>query len=166
MKIQKMKTKIFLLALACMGVMPTFAQTARRFTIDGELTRDSLRYTPQAIKKVYLKHVVNGQELMIDSAVVKNRCFHFEGTAPKDVEAAIITGFDNGSAQLLLEPGNIKFKPFDGNFPVGAKAYGTKNNDIFAGYAMLHNKNADDAKVNKEKLRASLPDSITNDDRK
>ena len=85
MKIQKMKTKIFLLALACMGVMPAFAQTARRFTIDGELTRDSLRYTPQAIKKVYLKHVVNGQELMMDSAVVKNRCFHFEGTAPKDV---------------------------------------------------------------------------------
>ena len=161
-----MKTRILLFALACMGIMPTMAQTARRFTIDGELTRDSLRYTPQAIKKVYLKHVVNGQELMMDSAVVKNRCFHFEGTAPKDVEAAIITGFDNGSAQLLLEPGNIKFKPFDGNFPVGAKAYGTKNNDIFAGYAMLHNKNADDAKVNIEKLRASLPDSITNDDRK
>lgn len=31
---------------------------------------------------------------------------------------------------------------------------------------MLHSKNADDAKVNIEKLRASLPDSITNDDRK
>ena len=31
---------------------------------------------------------------------------------------------------------------------------------------MLHNKNADDAKVNIEKLRASLPDSITKDDRK
>ena len=161
-----MKTRIFLFALACMGIMPSMAQTARRFTIDGELTRDSLRYTPQAIKKVYLKHTVNGQEVMMDSAVVKNRCFHFEGTAPKDVEAAIITGFDNGSAQLLLEPGNIKFKPFDGNFPVGAKAYGTKNNDIFVGYAMLHSKNADDAKVNIEKLRASLPDSITNDDRK
>ena len=149
-----------------MGFMPSMAQTARRFTIDGELTRDSLRYTPQAIKKVYLKHIVNGQEVMLDSAVVKNRRFHFEGTAPKDVEAAIVTGFDNGSAQLLLEPGNIKFKPFDGNFPVAAKAYGTKNNDIFAGYAMLHNKNADDAKVNIEKLRASLPDSITKDDRK
>ena len=161
-----MKTKIFLLAIACMGFMPSMAQTARRFTIDGELTRDSLRYTPQAIKKVYLKHIVNGQEVMLDSAVVKNRRFHFEGTAPKDVEAAIVTGFDNGSAQLLLEPGNIKFKPFDGNFPVAAKAYGTKNNDIFAGYAMLHNKNADDAKVNIEKLRASLPDSITKDDRK
>ena len=96
-----------------MGFMPSMAQTARRFTIDGELTRDSLRYTPQAIKKVYLKHIVNGQEVMLDSAVVKNRRFHFEGTAPKDVEAAIVTGFDNGSAQLLLEPGNIKFKPFD-----------------------------------------------------
>ena len=33
-----MKTKIFLLAIACMGVMPSMAQTARRFTIDGELT--------------------------------------------------------------------------------------------------------------------------------
>ena len=49
-----MKTRIFLFALACMGIMPSMAQTARRFTIDGELTRDSLRYTPQAIKKVYL----------------------------------------------------------------------------------------------------------------
>ena len=56
-----MKTKIFLLALACMGVMPTFAQTARRFTIDGEPTRDSRSYTPHAIKKLYRKHVVNGQ---------------------------------------------------------------------------------------------------------
>lgn len=161
-----MRKNVIILALACMGMVPCAAQTSRRYAIDGELTRDSLRYTPQAIKKVYLKHIVNGEEQMLDSAVVTGRRFHFEGTAPEHVEAAMITGFDNGSAQLLLEPGNIKFRPFDGHFPVAAKAYGTKNNNIFAGYAMLHGKNAEDSKRNMDRLRASLPDSVTADDSK
>ena len=161
-----MKRKIAILTLACLGAATCVAQTSRRYVIDGELTRDSLRYTPQAIKKVYLKRVVNGEEILADSAVVRDRCFHFEGTAPEYVEAAMITGFDNGAAQFLLEPGNIKFRPFDGHFPVAAKAYGTKNNDVFAGYAMLHAKNAEDSKRSIERLRASLPDSIISDDRK
>lgn len=161
-----MRRKIAILTLACLSAATSMAQSSRRYTIDGELTRDSLRYTPQAIKKVYLKRVVNGEETLLDSAVVSNRRFHFEGTAPEFVEAAMITGFDNGAAQFLLEPGSIKFQPFDGHFPVGAKAYGTKNNDVFAGYAMLHAKNAEDSRKSIEKLRASLPDSITSDDRK
>lgn len=161
-----MRIRIAALTLACLCAATGMAQSARRYAIDGELTRDSLRYTPQAIKKVYLKRVVNGEEILTDSAVVTNRRFHFEGTAPEDVQAAMITGFDNGAAQFLLEPGNIKFRPFDGHFPVGAKAYGTKNNDVFAGYAMLHAKNAEDSKRNIDQLRASLPDSITRDDRK
>lgn len=159
-----MRRKVVLLSLACISVMSCMAQSSRHYTIDGELTRDSLRYKPQAIKKVYLKHIVNGEEQLLDSAVVTNRRFHFEGTAPEFVEAAMVTGFDNGTAQFLLEPGNIKFLPFDGYFPVAAKAYGTKNNDIFMGYAKLHAKNAQDAKVNLDKMRAALPDDIKNDD--
>ncbi len=161
-----MNRKIAMATLACLCAAACVAQSSRRYVIDGELTRDSLRNTPQAIKKVYLKRVVNGEEILADSSVVTNRRFHFEGIAPEYVEAAMITGFDNGAAQFLLEPGNIKFKPFDGHFPVAAKAYGTKNNDVFAGYARLYDKNAEDSKKNIEKLRASLPDSITSDDRK
>ena len=161
-----MRRKVVLLTFACLGLLPVVAQSSRHYTIDGELTRDSLRYTPQAIKKVYLKHVVNGEEQLLDSAVVKKHRFHFEGTAPEYVEAAMIAGFDNGVAQFLLEPGNIKILPFDGYFPVAAKAVGTKNNDIFAGYANLYGKNAEDSRKSIEKLRASLPDSIVNDDKK
>ena len=109
------KKKIMLLALGIMGVLPLMAQGSRHFTIDGEMTRDSMRYEPKAIQKVYLKHIVNGEEVLLDSAIVKNRRFHFEGTAPEFTEAAMITGFDNGAVQLLLEPGNIKVLPFDAN---------------------------------------------------
>lgn len=116
------KKKIMLLALGIMGVLPLMAQGSRHFTIDGEMTRDSMRYEPKAIQKVYLKHIVNGEEVLLDSAIVKNRRFHFEGTAPEFTEAAMITGFDNGAVQLLLEPGNIKVLPFDAHFPTGAKA--------------------------------------------
>lgn len=159
-----MKKKIILLMMGCVGVLPLMAQTAKHFTIDGEMTRDSLRYTPQAITKVYLKHIVDGQEVLMDSAVVNNHRFHFEGTAPEYVEAAMVTGFDNGAVQLLLEPGNIKVLPFDAHFPVSAKAVGTENNDVFVGYVNLHAKNAEDSRLSIEKLRASLPDSILKDD--
>lgn len=160
------KKKIMLLALGIMGVLPLMAQGSRHFTIDGEMTHDSMRYEPKAIQKVYLKHIVNGEEVLLDSAIVKNRRFHFEGTAPEFTEAAMITGFDNGAVQLLLEPGNIKVLPFDAHFPTGAKAEGTTNNDIFKGYVLLHGKNADDAKRNIDNLRKSLPDSIIKDDMK
>ena len=81
------KKKIMLLALGIMGVLPLMAQGSRHFTIDGEMTRDSMRYEPKAIQKVYLKHIVNGEEVLLDSAIVKNRRFHFEGTAPEFTEA-------------------------------------------------------------------------------
>ena len=57
----KKKKKIMLLALGIMGVLPLMAQGSRHFTIDGEMTRDSMRYEPKAIQKVYLKHIVNGR---------------------------------------------------------------------------------------------------------
>ena len=161
-----MKKKIMLLAVGIMGILPMMAQGNRHFTIDGEMTRDSMRYEPKAIQKVYLKHIVNGEEVLMDSAVVKNRRFHFEGTAPEYVEAAMITGFDNGNVQLLLEPGNIKVLPFDAYYPVSAHSVGTRNNDVFDGYVKLHAKNATDSRANILNLRASLPDSIKNDDNK
>ena len=58
------KKKIMLLALGIMGVLPLMAQGSRHFTIDGEMTRDSMRYEPKAIQKVYLKHIVNGEEVL------------------------------------------------------------------------------------------------------
>lgn len=45
------KKKIMLLALGIMGVLPLMAQGSRHFTIDGEMTRDSMRYEPKAIQE-------------------------------------------------------------------------------------------------------------------
>lgn len=160
-----MKKRILLCVVtACLALCAT-AQSEDKYVISGEMTRDSLRFTPQQIKKLYLKHIVNGEERMIDSTTVRNGHFRFEGKAPTHTEAGMITGFDNGAVQFLLEAGNIQIKPFDGHFPVGAKASGTPSNDVYEGYLQLYDKNATDSKKNIERLKESLPDSIKNNEK-
>lgn len=76
-----------------LGILLSLACPAQeKYTITGEMTRDSLRFTPKAIKKLYLMGQVDGQEIAIDSAEVVNRKFRFEGTAPKDPTIYSITG--------------------------------------------------------------------------
>ncbi len=160
-----MKKKIlFNVLVACFTLCAT-AQPTEKFTVSGEMTRDSLRFTPQKITKLYLKHIVNGEEITIDSTTVSNGQFRFEGKAPLFTEAAMITGFDNGAVQFLLEAGNIHIRPFDGHFPVGAKVCGTPSNDVYEGYRQLYDKNAIDSKANIERLKNSLPDSIRNNEK-
>ena len=124
-----------ILPLFMLGILLSLACPAQeKYTITGEMTRDSLRFTPKAIKKLYLMGQVDGQEIAIDSAEVVNRKFRFEGTAPKDPTLYSITGFDNGVLQIFLEPGNIQIKPFDAHFPVSAQCVGTPANDVYSGY--------------------------------
>lgn len=128
-----MKKLILLtLSLLCMGQMA--AQKKEKYVLTGEMTRDSLRFTRKAIDKLYLVCYRDGEEIKIDSAVVKNKRFRFEGTVPAGYEAYFLTGFDNGSIQFFLEPGNIVVNPFDAHFPVGAVVSGTPNNDVLAGF--------------------------------
>ena len=140
-------------------------QAQQKFTIQGEMSRDSLRFTQQAITKVYLSCDVDGEAVVVDSAEVKDRKFRFEGIAPEMVSIGAITGFDNGAIQLFLEPGNIVIEPFDAHFPMSAEIVGTPNNDIHTDYQRLLSKNNRDAIERMKAFRASLPDSIGKDDK-
>ena len=102
-----------LLSALLFFVSSAIAQQEGQFVITGTMCIDSLRYTPQTVKKIYLSHEVNGQELVVDSAVVTNKQFTLKGTAPKQVTPYRISGFDNGTIQLFLEPGNITVLPFE-----------------------------------------------------
>ncbi len=157
--------KIFLFLAALTFGLSAAAQQ-KTYTISGTLTVDSLRFAKKAIEKVYLKRTIDGQETIVDSAIVKNKKFKFKGEAPEFVELASIGGFDNGSIYFLLEGGNITIAPFNGQFPVGAVVGGTKNNDAFTGYMMLVPKNGRDSRVRMDALLKSLPADIAQDDKK
>lgn len=130
--------KILLLICSTLFIWQGWAQKDNNaYVITGEMTRDSLRFTSKAIDKLYLTTYVDGQEVKLDSAKVKNKRFRFEGKAPVVFGAYFITGFDNGSVQFFLEPGTIKVRPFDAHFPVSAIVEGTPNNNVLAGYQEL-----------------------------
>lgn len=155
--------KTFNIALLSMALSATCFAQSGKYTITGEMTRDSLRYKPEAVRTLYLNHVVNGREEIIDSAKVSNRTFRFEGVAPRHTEAAFISGFDNGNVQLLLEAGDIVVKPFDAHFPSGAQITGTTNNDIWNDFQLLVGKSGIDAGNKLNDYIASLPEDKRED---
>ena len=101
-----MKRQTLLLATLSV-VMLASAQSERRYVITGSMTTDSLYTSAGTVKKLFLTRSVNGSQVTIDSATVKDKSFVFKGVAPETVDVAFITGFDNGSIQLFLEPGEI-----------------------------------------------------------
>lgn len=125
------KNLLITLLLLCTAMMQAQEQ---RFTIRGELTNDSLRYTAQKVEQLYLKRTIDGVETTIDTATVANGTFTFSGIAPTDVEMYNITGFDNGSIQVFVEPGEITVGPFDARFPVAARIGGTAGNNVMQGF--------------------------------
>ncbi len=139
------------------------SSSAQSYTITGTLTNDSLRFSKTTLKKVFLKRTVNGEEVIVDSAVIKKGKFKFEGTAPEFVEMASISGFDNGSIFFMLEPGHITIAPFSAQFPVAAFVGGTKNNDIFSGYMGLVSQNGQDSRKRMKELMKSLPEEVVKD---
>ncbi len=141
------------------------AQDNKTYSITGELTQDSLRFTPKTINKLYLQHEVDGQQVTIDSTIVKNKKFHFEGKAPENLGIYFISGFDNGSVSLFLEPGNITVTPFDARFPVAATVTGTRNNDVLCAYQKLYDKHTAASREKMQKLINSLPENIRNDEK-
>ncbi|MBF1605486.1 MAG: DUF4369 domain-containing protein, partial [Prevotella shahii] len=114
-----MHTKHALPLLLLAYSLTTGAQ--RQFVISGTMLNDSLCYSEATVKKVYLTHEVNSQEVVIDSATVMNKQFSFKGEAPEVVTPYTITGVDNGAVQLFLEPGNIVIQPFNAQYPSHAK---------------------------------------------
>ncbi len=158
-----MKTiRLFVLAVLFGGIC-CHAQEGVGYTISGELTRDSLRFSKQAITKLYLKCSVGGEEVVVDSTEVKDKKFIFKGKAPKFADIAAITGFDNGAIQLFLEAGDIRIAPFDGHFPMGAIVSGTPNNEVFSGYQRLMDKNNRDSRERMKAMMDALPEDVRND---
>lgn len=158
-----MKTAVLFLAAAMATCADAMAQSAEKYVITGEMTRDSLRFTPQPIKKLYLQTNIDGAFVTIDSATVKDRKFRFEGRLKHPGVMANITGFDNGEVNVFLEPGEIVVKPFDAHYPVSAHIGGTPNNNILESYRNLVAKNARESDKRIQRLKDSLPDSIKND---
>lgn len=126
-----MRKHLLIALLLCTAIMQAQEQ---RFTIRGELTNDSLRYTAQRVEQLYLKRTIDGVETTIDTATVANGVFTFSGIAPAEVEMCNITGFDNGSIQVFLEPGEITVGPLDARFPVAARIGGTSGNKVMQGF--------------------------------
>ena len=158
-----MKKELICLLLCCAGT--AVAQQNGNYVITGTMTVDSLRYTPERIKKVYLTHEVQGQDVVVDSATVENGRFTFKGKAPGVLAPYRISGFDNGTVQLFLEPGEITVLPFDGRFPVGASVKGTPGNDVLFAYQQSGSGAVDIAKQRMDKVLASLPPEQRNDEK-
>ena len=158
-----MKKELICLLLSCAGA--AVAQQNSSYVIKGTMTVDSLRYTPERIKKVYLTHEVQGQDVVVDSATVENGRFTFKGEAPGVLAPYRISGFDNGTVQLFLEPGEITVLPFDGRFPVGASVKGTPGNDVLFAYQQSGSGAVDIAKQRMDKVLASLPPEQRNDEK-
>ncbi len=155
--------KRLLCNLVAMLVLGTIGAMAQKYTITGSLTCDSLRFSPVKMEKIYLKHTIEGVEVVTDSAQIVDGTFRFEGRAPKHAEMVQLSGFDNGAIFLLLEPGDITIAPFNAQFPAAAQISGTENNVIFTEYMDLMNKNAKDSRVRMKELFASLPKEIMDD---
>lgn len=136
------------------------AQEARTFTITGFMLYDSLRYTPKKIDTLYLVHLIDGAEVPIATSAVQEGRFSFTGTAPEQIEAGFITGFDNGSIQLFLEAGHIEVEAFDARFPVSANVHGTPANNILHQFNLLNASAAQGAAERFKTAVEALPDSI------
>ena len=158
-----MKIKLILLLLC--STSGVFAQSNQSYLIQGTMKIDSLRNSPRTVKKVYLSHEVNGEEVVVDSAVVTNKVFSFRGKAPKFMSPYHISGFDNGTIQVFLEPGTITIQPFDARYPVGAHVKGTPSNDVFDEYKEFGEAGIQRARVRMDKAFAALPADKRNDEK-
>ena len=155
-----------LLLILCGFLFCQNIQADNQFVVKGEMTCDSLRWSPKVIKELYLSRMVDGQMQNIDTVQVKNKKFTFKGQVPEVQEMYFITGFDNGEIQLFLDKGEITVNPFNAQYPVAATVAGTPNNDLlteFMGITQSSNKKSG-KRLNA--LIASLPKEITEDDAK
>lgn len=108
--------------------------------IKGNIEKDSLRFTPKRVEKVYLSTVDEYDRMItLDSVKVKNNSFEFKRIINKNepVMLHFITGFDNGQASVFVEPGTVYVRIRDAAYPSGCIAEGTKTNDLYVEYSRL-----------------------------
>lgn len=132
------RIKILLLLSIALLLNTQLHAQEKKYVINGTMTCDSLRFSNQTVKKLYLSHNVDGETIVIDSATVENKQFTFSGNVPEQLDLYNVTGFDNGVIQLFLEEGNIEVNPFDARFPVAARVSGTENNDVLLSFLEIN----------------------------
>lgn len=136
---------------------------ANQYVIKGNFSRDSLRFTPEVVKEVYLKRLLDGQMVVIDTAKVVNKSFEFRGRTPEEIEMYYISGFDNGEIQVFLEDGQIEINNIDASFPVAAKVLGTENNNLFTEFVSVLGKANEQGRVRMQEMMDGLPQNIKDD---
>lgn len=143
--------------------IPLIGISAQKCVIEGELTKDSLRFEQKKVEQVYLTALDEYDVFhVVDSAKVKNGKFKFiRQLNPNDpILLYFITGFDNGAAQFFLEAGTVHLK-FDAAFPSGCTAKGTPNNDLMEEYKMVKNKCIVEQNDSARALKAKYGDNYT-----
>lgn len=119
--------------------------------ITGHIQKDSLRFNKSVLKKVYLTQLDEYDRTHdIDSCEIKDGAFRFTRTLAENEPALVylLTGFDNGSIPVFVEPGQVEVSIPDAAYPTGAKIRGTRDNDLYMEYLALSNepyKEQDDA---------------------
>lgn len=157
-----MKRFIFLL-LSLLTTLGGMADTGGKFSINGTLSTDSLRFTKGKVTKVYLCREQDEKLIPVDSTIVKKNRFRFTGVAPALVEPYAITGFDNGAVRVFLEPGDIVIDPFDARFPVSARAHGTPANEVWKSYMDVNDLSVKKAQEAMQKAVSAHPEEAKSD---
>jgi len=116
--------------------------------IEGKVMKDSLRFTPKQIDKLYLSALDEYDRFVItDSAVLSKpdkrdngaRSFRFTHKFKEGEPTLLyfITGFDNGYIQVFLEPGTVNVRVRSAAFPAQNTVSGTPTNDLYAKYMAI-----------------------------
>lgn len=134
-----MLNRIITLAIALTTIICAQAQDV--CIIKGVIKNDSLAYSQEKIKKVYLTRIDEYERLInIDSAKVKKGKYTFKYKMQKDEPVMIhfITGFDNGKINVFLEPGKVSINTEKASFPTSSKVSGTPTNDLYTEYKKIY----------------------------
>ncbi|MGI6242637.1 MAG: thioredoxin-like domain-containing protein [Prevotella sp.] len=139
--------------LCCVFLLTAFSTSSfaqSKCVINGTMDKDLLRYTKKEITKLYLNYLDEYDRLIpIDSTSVSNKSFKFEHTLKADdpVLMYFITGFDNGSIPVWVEPGEVKIHVRDAAFPTGSLATGTVTNELYNQYRSFERKATEEQNV-------------------
>lgn len=125
--------KLFIAAFLTMMCGTAMAQTGK-YVINGRING---QYNAD---KVYLvaEEYINGPETVVDSSMVVNGTYKFEGKVPAQTKMYFIKSADPDSRSTLtpvfIEEGTINITVTGDQFTHGAKVRGTVNNDILTFY--------------------------------
>ncbi|SFG60795.1 Thiol-disulfide isomerase or thioredoxin [Prevotella sp. KH2C16] len=109
-------------------------------SIVGHMDKDSLCYTRDVVRKVYLSRLDEFDQFVhIDSCAVSQGNFKFTRHLQQDepVMVYFITGFDNGNIPLWVESGTVKVSIREAAYASGAIVEGTPTNNLNVEYKAI-----------------------------